>query len=452
MNDKPLFKTPGEMISEAREAKDLTIAQLSERTKIPPPVLSALELDEYHKISGPLYIKSFLRTCAADLGLDPDIVLGLYNKISGEQQGGSGGADMVWDEDKVQVSRIGLPWIQIVLVAGILAVLIGVGMFTLRGCGGDEEAATAENLTEDTSPAIVAAIVDSASENRPQHESLIPAEKEAELKELAAAEPETRSEEKPSPGPIRDLAADTLSLGWILSPPEPPVDGEIESPEEEVAAAEGDGEIVSLGDSAADDSGSLAQDPEDQVAEPVLDDSPVIVEKDDPPKVTVTESSSDDAAGTVEIVTAETPTTSAPAEGLPEELPEEQPVVQPKVEPKVEDWIDSAWPLVLRVVCDAPQRIQVKRDGDREFTEVRWPAESEPAPEVPAAGFEAGRAYRQGDRLVVFWGADDHFSLILARVRGVEVVVNGRIREIANLRAGQEFVLDSHSAGSSGGR
>ncbi len=68
MNDKPLLKTPGEMISEAREAQDLSIALLSERTKIPPKVLSALELDEYHKISGPLYIKSFLRTCATDLG------------------------------------------------------------------------------------------------------------------------------------------------------------------------------------------------------------------------------------------------------------------------------------------------------------------------------------------------------------------------------------------------
>ena len=95
MSDHSLPKTPGELISEAREAQDLTIAQLSERTKIPPPVLASLELDEFHKISGPLYIKSFLRTCALDLGLDPQTVLNQYNKFSGEMKTGPVGEEMV---------------------------------------------------------------------------------------------------------------------------------------------------------------------------------------------------------------------------------------------------------------------------------------------------------------------------------------------------------------------
>ena len=224
------------------------------------------------------------------------------------------------------------------------------------------------------------------------------------------------------------------------------VEEEVQAEDVAVVDGEGDGEgeIVPPGESAADVSESPAQVPEDQVVQQVSDESPVEVEKDIPRNVTGTDSSPDEVTGTVEIIGSETLSTSAPAEVSRNDQPAAQPIV--------EDWIDSAWPLVLRVVCDVPQRIQVKRDGDREFAEVRWPDPSESAPEVPAAGFEAGRAYQQGDRLVVFWGADDHFSLILARVRGVEVAVNGRIRDIANLRAGQELILDSHSAGSSGGR
>ncbi len=403
MNDKPLLKTPGEMISEAREAQDLTIRQLSDRTKIPPPVLSALELDEYHKISGPLYIKSFLRSCAADLGLDPETVLGLYNKISGEDDGETSGREMIWEEDKVKVSRIGLPWVQIILVAGIVAVLVGLGIFGLRGCGGDDEgglqaledstAATGLPFPVITIPVTVAG--DSASGEDSRHESLISPGTEAELKEKSHVVVEQVPEKSDSGLGTGIVAADTLSLGWMLSPAPPA--------EEKVVPSAAENEPV-----------AAAEVPVAQVEE-----KPEIIP--------------------VEIIESK-PETKVIIEDRPESLP------------VTEDWIDSSWPLVLRLVCDGPQRIQVKRDGDRQFSEVLWPTEIELAPEVPAAGFEAGRAYRQGNRLVVFWGADDHFSLVLARVRGVEVAVNGRIRNITKLRAGQELILDSHSAGSSPGR
>ena len=417
MNDTPLLKTPGEMIGEAREAQDLTISQLSERTKIPPPVLSALELDEYHKISGPLYIKSFLRTCAMDLGLDPEIVLGLYNKISGEQGGGPGGRDMIWEDEKVKVSHIGLPWVRIILITGIVAVLAGVGLFSLRGCGADqetgspqqEESAVETDLPAAANTTAVGVPEDSLYGGEHRHESLIPPGIEAELKgktEVAAVKEPEKSD---SGLDAINFPADTLSLGWMLSPA-PPV-GEKERPtagEKETVAA--DSVLVT------------------QVDEPLPSGRSSEVKVDETPEIVP-----------VEIIKSE-PETMVSVDDPPQAVP------------IGEDRIDSVWPLVLRLVCDAPQRIQVKRDGDRQFSEVRWPAESEAAPEIPVAGFEAGRAYRQGDRLVVFWGADDHFSLVLARVGGVEVAVNGRIRDISKLRAGQELILDSHSAGSPPGR
>ncbi len=84
MTEHPSQDTPGDLIRAAREAQGISMAEMSERTKIPPPVLDAIERDEYHKVSGALYIKSFLRTCAVEVGLDSDEVLDLYGKFSGE--------------------------------------------------------------------------------------------------------------------------------------------------------------------------------------------------------------------------------------------------------------------------------------------------------------------------------------------------------------------------------
>jgi len=351
MSDNPLLKTPGELISEAREAQDLTIAQLSELTKIPPPVLMSLELDEYHKISGPLYIKSFLRTCAGALGLDPLVILSLYNKISGERGSGPVGSEMVWEEEEVTISKVGLPWLQIIMVGGIVAIVVGLGLFALRGCGNGESAqqemppeAGDRMVTEDAATVVV------------------PSE------------------------------ADTLALGWMLSPETAPEQGDI-----------------------SDETELVPEDPVQDVTVNV------------PPPVVVT----------------------TPEKIEPEDIPAEE--IQPE-EPQqamlVATEMDSTWPLVLSISCNVPQDILVKRDGDRVFSGVRWPAELKDAPSVPATGFDSGLAYRQGDRLVIFWGAEDHFSLKLARVRGVTVSINGRDWDVGRLKPGQELVLDAHSVGS----
>ncbi|MCB1183826.1 helix-turn-helix domain-containing protein, partial [bacterium] len=144
MTEHPGLRTPGRAIREAREGRGWSLADLSARTKIPPPVLTALEADEYHKVSGALYIKSFLRTCAAELGLDSEEILALYAGSSGSESSPKGGPDMVWVEDQVQISRIGLPWRSIGLTGAAL-VLIGLGVLGLtRGCGGADESPQAD--------------------------------------------------------------------------------------------------------------------------------------------------------------------------------------------------------------------------------------------------------------------------------------------------------------------
>lgn len=140
--------SPGERLLQAREKAGLTLPELAERTKIPQASLQAIERDEYHKISGDLYVKSFLRSYAREVGLEPEEMIEVYQVFTGAAATGADGeAKTGWDEKDVQIRNVGLPWIQIGVGVGVaLAVLVGV--WYLLGRGGDGETAGNEPRTE----------------------------------------------------------------------------------------------------------------------------------------------------------------------------------------------------------------------------------------------------------------------------------------------------------------
>ncbi|MBU2500360.1 helix-turn-helix domain-containing protein [bacterium] len=140
MTDQPLLQTPGEMLAGARKAQGDSLEVVAARTKIPPAMLAAIEADEYHKISGHLYVRSFLRTYAADIGLDPDRILDLYAKMSGERTPITGTTDNpVWEEEEVVVQKIGVPW-KLLLGIAVVCILVGAGLFVMLDRGGDTPA------------------------------------------------------------------------------------------------------------------------------------------------------------------------------------------------------------------------------------------------------------------------------------------------------------------------
>ena len=141
MTDAPLLRTPGELLAAARDKAGLDLEQLAERTKIPSTMLEAIERDEYHKISGQLYVRSFLRSYAVEVGLDPDQVLELHGRFSGEGLSVPG-ADraQVWAEDEVVVQKVGLPWRKILGVAAVLLAVLAVVLILVQVVGqGDVE-------------------------------------------------------------------------------------------------------------------------------------------------------------------------------------------------------------------------------------------------------------------------------------------------------------------------
>jgi transcriptional regulator with XRE-family HTH domain len=137
MSGTPELKTPGEVIGGARRQRGLSVEDLAERTKIPPSMLLAIEADEYHRLSDPLYAKAFLRTCAKELGLAVDDILDLYARHLGETPRPAGESPGV--EEVVRIRRVGVPWAR--LSAGaLLVVAVGATVFVLNRRGSDEPA------------------------------------------------------------------------------------------------------------------------------------------------------------------------------------------------------------------------------------------------------------------------------------------------------------------------
>src|ERR671934_1784101 len=68
----------GETLREARMRQHLDIADLEAKTKIRAKYLRALENEEFGMLPGPTFVKTFLRTYAEALGLDPQVLVEEY--------------------------------------------------------------------------------------------------------------------------------------------------------------------------------------------------------------------------------------------------------------------------------------------------------------------------------------------------------------------------------------
>ncbi len=68
----------GETLREARMRQRLDIADVESRTKIRAKYLRALENEEFGMLPGPTFVKTFLRTYAEMLGLDPHVLVEEY--------------------------------------------------------------------------------------------------------------------------------------------------------------------------------------------------------------------------------------------------------------------------------------------------------------------------------------------------------------------------------------
>jgi cytoskeletal protein RodZ len=79
------MESVGERIRSAREAKGLSVEELSKRTRVGRAFLEAMEEDRYEVFPARTYVVGFLRSCARALDLDEAELLRLYRADRGEE-------------------------------------------------------------------------------------------------------------------------------------------------------------------------------------------------------------------------------------------------------------------------------------------------------------------------------------------------------------------------------
>lgn len=70
----------GSTLKEARSKKSVTLEEVHSRIKIHPRVLQLLEDDKFDKLPSPLFVKSFLKSYAEFLEVNPDELVEAYEK------------------------------------------------------------------------------------------------------------------------------------------------------------------------------------------------------------------------------------------------------------------------------------------------------------------------------------------------------------------------------------
>jgi cytoskeleton protein RodZ len=147
----------GDTLREARMRQHLDIADVESRTKIRAKYLRALENEEFGMLPGPTFVKTFLRTYAEALGLDPQVLVEEYRATYESREEVEHlqplGPTAVARERRRGPGPPRGPWVAIglavVVVVGALLLIGLVGGDDEGGDGGSEQAGN-EPTTETT--------------------------------------------------------------------------------------------------------------------------------------------------------------------------------------------------------------------------------------------------------------------------------------------------------------
>ncbi len=140
--------TIGETLREARMRQKLDIADVERQTKIRAKYLRALENEEFGMLPGPTFVKTFLRTYAEVLGLDPHALVDAYRASYEPHDELETLKPLGPPGSSARDRRRGRPrpWIvAVLLVTVVIAGLVALGLSTDDEKGGGNRAAATEN-------------------------------------------------------------------------------------------------------------------------------------------------------------------------------------------------------------------------------------------------------------------------------------------------------------------
>ena len=131
----------------------LDIADVEDRTKIRAKYLRALENEEFGMLPGPTFVKTFLRTYAEMLGLDPHVLVEEYRAgfERADEMEQPFGPPAVAGRDRRHGPRMGPGSLVLLVLVGIVAVLVAIGLAS-DDDGGADQASAPETTRSETTP------------------------------------------------------------------------------------------------------------------------------------------------------------------------------------------------------------------------------------------------------------------------------------------------------------
>jgi cytoskeleton protein RodZ len=107
-----------------REEKGLTLQELSQRTRISPSILTAIENKEFHLLFEPVYTRAFIKIYAKALDVDSDQLLSLYNSYIEEIDTSTEQEDIAKKSAQSQSRHKVVRWVGAALFIVLVAFLI----------------------------------------------------------------------------------------------------------------------------------------------------------------------------------------------------------------------------------------------------------------------------------------------------------------------------------------
>jgi cytoskeletal protein RodZ len=143
----------GETLREARMRQRLDIADVEERTKIRAKYLRALENEEFGMLPGPTFVKTFLRTYAEQLGLDPHVLVEAYRanyEGADELELQPLGPTATMGRERGRPPRPGPGMLALLLIVAVVAVLVVIGLVSGDDEGGGQASRSDTTTSERT--------------------------------------------------------------------------------------------------------------------------------------------------------------------------------------------------------------------------------------------------------------------------------------------------------------
>ncbi len=159
-----MSQTLGEKLRQAREARDITISEVAEQTRISPLYIESIENDDYRILPGGIFNKGFVKSFAKYVGVDEQEALQDYSQLISSQEGLQEEDTKTYRPEVLTDDRVSSSSILTILVAVVILGLMTWGILAfVRYVQNNSVQTTANNSTNANNSANVNADTNTAS-------------------------------------------------------------------------------------------------------------------------------------------------------------------------------------------------------------------------------------------------------------------------------------------------